>query len=224
MFYKKQNSSSSIFTVSICIIMLGVGFLLGYVFTSFTAGENYKQRETQLKAQIAQLEQSGIPASVGNDPDGKPSSSPGLTNHGKTTPSPDRIDPPDQKDENSGVDGEDDAPTNAPPDISPSSSDDPSNIISVLPNDDDEKEPDDSEFTQGVGNSTDEKIQEKYIFKIYNNKLAIFDYTNDQVGEVQTIINTDINFLSKADRLMLEKGIIIENEEQLSRILEDYTS
>ena len=42
--------------------------------------------------------------------------------------------------------------------------------------------------------------------------------------QVQTIINTDINFLSKADRLMLEKGIIIENEEQLSRILEDYTS
>ena len=215
MFYKKQNSSSSIFTVSICIIMLGVGFLLGYVFTSFTAGENYKQKETQLKAQIAQLEQSGVPVSVGNDKEDKTSPTPKVTDGSKTSPSPDRIDPPDE-DENGG----DDEPTNSPPDSSPSPSDDPSNIITVLPSDD----PDDSEPTQNVGNSSDEKIQEKYIFKIYNNKLAIFDYTNDQVGEVQTIINTDINFLSKADRLMLEKGIIIENEEQLSRILEDYTS
>lgn len=215
MFYKKQNSSSSIFTVSICIIMLGVGFLLGYVFTSFTAGENYKQKETQLRAQIAQLEQSGVPVSVGNDKEDKTSPTPKVSDSAKTSPSPDRIDPPDE-DENGG----DDEPTNSPPDSSPSPSDDPSNIITVLPSED----PDDSEPTQNVGNSSDEKIQEKYIFKIYNNKLAIFDYTNDQVGEVQTIINTDINFLSKADRLMLEKGIIIENEEQLSRILEDYTS
>ena len=215
MFYKKQNSSSSIFTISICIIMLGVGFLLGYVFTSFTAGENYKQKETQLKAQIAQLEQSGVPVSVGNDKEDKTSPTPKVSDSAKTSPSPDRIDPPDE-DENGG----DDEPTNSPPDSSPSPSDDPSNNITVLPSDD----PDDSEPTQNVGNSSDEKIQEKYIFKIYNNKLAIFDYTNDQVGEVQTIINTDINFLSKADRLMLEKGIIIENEEQLSRILEDYTS
>ena len=215
MFYKKQNSSSSIFTVSICIIMLGVGFLLGYVFTSFTAGENYKQKETQLRAQIAQLEQSGVPVSVGNDKEDKTSPTPKVSDSAKTSPSPDRIDPPDE-DENDG----DDEPTNSPPDSSPSPSDDPSDIITVLPSDD----PDDSEPTQNVGNSSDEKIQEKYIFKIYNNKLAIFDYTNDQVGEVQTIINTDINFLSKADRLMLEKGIIIENEEQLSRILEDYTS
>ena len=215
MFYKKQNSSSSIFTVSICIIMLGVGFLLGYVFTSFTAGENYKQKETQLRAQIAQLEQSGVPVSVGNDKEDKTSPTPKVSDGAKTSPSPERIDPPDE-DENGG----DDEPTNSPPDSSPSPSDDPSDIITVLPSDD----PDDSEPTQNVGNSSDEKIQEKYIFKIYNNKLAIFDYTNDQVGEVQTIINTDINFLSKADRLMLEKGIIIENEEQLSRILEDYTS
>lgn len=189
--------------------------MLGYVFTSFTAGENYKQKETQLRAQIAQLEQSGVPVSVGNDKEDKTSPTPKVSDSAKTSPSPDRIDPPDE-DENGG----DDEPTNSPPDSSPSPSDDPSDIITVLPSDD----PDDSEPTQNVGNSSDEKIQEKYIFKIYNNKLAIFDYTNDQVGEVQTIINTDINFLSKADRLMLEKGIIIENEEQLSRILEDYTS
>ncbi len=215
MFYKKQNSSSSIFTVCICIIMLGVGFLLGYVFTGYVAGENYKQKEAELRAQIAELEQSNMPASVENDPNESKTS-----DHETISPSPQEPTPSGEDDDS---DGKDEHPSShTPPDSSPSSSSNPSDIITVLQEDGDE--PEDPDSTQSVDSSMDGEIQEKYIFKIYNDKLAIFDYTNEQVGEVLTIINTDINFLSKADRLMLEKGIIIENEEQLARILEDYTS
>lgn len=77
-----------------------------------------------------------------------------------------------------------------------------------------------SSIIDGKNSQADKKIN-AYIVRAYNNNLAVFEE-----GEVEPyrIYDTDIRILPESDREKLEKGIRVESETDLRRLLEDYTS
>ena len=81
--------------------------------------------------------------------------------------------------------------------------------------------------TENVSSDINEKKSQAdrrintYIVRAYNNNLAVFEE-----GEVEPyrIYDTDIRILPESDREKLEKGIKVESETDLRRLIEDYTS
>ncbi|MGN0653784.1 MAG: BofC C-terminal domain-containing protein [Oscillospiraceae bacterium] len=62
---------------------------------------------------------------------------------------------------------------------------------------------------------------EIYILREYNGKLAVFNGDDDVPSE---IFDVYINSFGEVDRNALYKGITAYSEEELSRLIEDYTS
>ena len=61
----------------------------------------------------------------------------------------------------------------------------------------------------------------KYIIKNFNGSLAVFE--NGKISPIR-ITDVDISSLPLVDQQLLQEGIMIENENDLSAMLEDYCS
>ncbi len=60
----------------------------------------------------------------------------------------------------------------------------------------------------------------KYIVKEYQGLVAVF--VPDSPDVPQKLLDARVSALPKADRNMLEEGILVYSDEELSRLLEDY--
>jgi hypothetical protein len=66
-----------------------------------------------------------------------------------------------------------------------------------------------------------QEVLQGFVVKSYNGKVAVFGEGSTEPGEVLSVYVKD---LPEADRKFLEYGISARNEEELSKILEDYCS
>ena len=64
--------------------------------------------------------------------------------------------------------------------------------------------------------------KEKYIMKLYNGALAVFDA--DDLNEPQYITGIDERTLRDKDREAFAKGVPVYSDEELASLLEDYGS
>lgn len=62
----------------------------------------------------------------------------------------------------------------------------------------------------------------KYTVTAYEGRLAV--YLTDHMGAPQYVTDVDISTLPAADREALQKGIPVYTEEELTSVLEDYSS
>lgn len=62
---------------------------------------------------------------------------------------------------------------------------------------------------------------ERYILKEYNGKIASFYYNDENPID---IFDVSVNSFGEYDKQSLYKGIIAHSEEELNRLIEDYTS
>ncbi|MBR4092684.1 MAG: hypothetical protein IKK32_05765 [Oscillospiraceae bacterium] len=60
-----------------------------------------------------------------------------------------------------------------------------------------------------------------YILKEYNGKIASFYYDDERPIDV---FDVSVNSFGEYDKQALYKGIIADSEEELNRLIEDYTS
>lgn len=189
MFYEKNNAP--IFTICLCIIVAGVGFLGGYFVSGYHANHTYQEKQAVYQKQINTLksESKSAQASLEKAQEELKASQTELARQKSSS--------------NESTNENDTADASAPLN---------DNSITEAPSSD-------------TSTSSDNQSSEpKYLLKIYHNKPTVFDYSDGKEGEIKTIINTDINSLGKNDRAMLEKGIVIDGDEQLAQVLEDYSS
>lgn len=62
----------------------------------------------------------------------------------------------------------------------------------------------------------------KYVVRDYGGRLAV--YLSDRPDTPAYLLDVYTSALPEADRTALEKGIILQTDEELSRLLEDYGS
>ena len=71
-------------------------------------------------------------------------------------------------------------------------------------------------------NETSPEPQEiRYLLCEYNGGLAVF---RDDEPEPHELYSVAVNTLPEGDRIQLQNGIIVSGDEELRRLLEDYTS
>ena len=79
----------------------------------------------------------------------------------------------------------------------------------------------------GLKNTSGQNEQKKdnfFLVKKVNDKIEIFYYQDE--GEPLFVKSTDIDFslLSEGDQLMFSEGLIVETEEELNELLQDFGS
>lgn len=72
-----------------------------------------------------------------------------------------------------------------------------------------------------VPESTTNPPTTQYTIKEYNGKVAVFENNNTQP---KSVYDSYISVLPEKDRKRLKYGITVDNEKDLQRIIEDYTS
>lgn len=70
----------------------------------------------------------------------------------------------------------------------------------------------------------DSKYSNQYVLGVYNGFVTIFSNNEEGYPEIKEITETPISSLPLEEQNKLEKGIEIYGEEELIRMLEDYTS
>ena len=81
----------------------------------------------------------------------------------------------------------------------------------------------DNDNTETKAINAETIITEKgyYILKEYNGKIASFYYDDENPIDV---FDVSVNSFGEYDKQALYKGIIADSEEELNRLIEDYTS
>ena len=69
--------------------------------------------------------------------------------------------------------------------------------------------------------TTTTKCETKYTLKEFNGMLAVFENNSSKPREVY---NISIKSFPEEDVIKLQKGITVNNEDELNKLLEDYTS
>ena len=80
---------------------------------------------------------------------------------------------------------------------------------------------DDKKETEVVKAETVISEESRYILKEYNGKIASFYYNSEEPID---IFDVSVNSFGEYDKQELYKGIVAYSEEELNRLIEDYTS
>ncbi|MBQ5315820.1 MAG: hypothetical protein J6J52_07365 [Oscillospiraceae bacterium] len=80
---------------------------------------------------------------------------------------------------------------------------------------------DDKKETEVVKAETAISEERRYILKEYNGKIASFYYNSEEPID---IFDVSVNSFGEYDKQELYKGIVAYSEEELNRLIEDYTS
>jgi len=225
MFYKKQNTS--ILIICLCIIVAGFGFLGGYFVSGYSVSKSYAAKVSSYNKQIADLKKENQTAETKIE-DLKKSQSDGSSDSSSSNDTENAQSSASSQTNDENSSSAYSQTTNGDSNDSDQTTDNSSND-NALPNTESSgnissNKNSQSDSTASNANTANASKKVKYILKIYNNKPTIFDYTNNKIGDIQSIINMDINALSKSDKALLEKGIVINSEEELAKVLEDYSS
>lgn len=70
----------------------------------------------------------------------------------------------------------------------------------------------------------DGKCLKHYVLKEYDGKIGVFYQNPKNNNEIKEIIDVNIQHLRQEDRELLQKGIMVESNEELAQIIEDYSS
>lgn len=65
------------------------------------------------------------------------------------------------------------------------------------------------------------QIPTRYIIKEHHNLIAVFVYGSDVP---QKVLNIDVNSLRRQDRLKFQEGIVVNSNEELAQLEEDFSS
>lgn len=79
----------------------------------------------------------------------------------------------------------------------------------------------DKKETEVVKAETVISEERRYILKEYNGKIASFYYNSEEPIDV---FDVSVNSFGEYDKQELYKGIVAYSEEELNRLIEDYTS
>ncbi len=77
-------------------------------------------------------------------------------------------------------------------------------------------------LNKDVENYEKENIQKEiFIIKEYEGKIAVF---KNEDSKPTTVYDSYISLLPESDRIRIQKGITVDNTNDLQKIIEDYTS
>jgi len=75
-------------------------------------------------------------------------------------------------------------------------------------------------FSNSNANASSINKNSEYVLIKYQERLAVFNVEN--LDNPYLILDVDFNSLTDYDKFELEKGILIENKENLNKIIEDF--